>query len=271
MDQVLVKVHLPTTVLLSKWYETPLWSSWASRLDNSRTFYVLPDEYSLLVKATGYRPPHFRWSCGDANLIILGNSDPNSIRHDGQWISSLPQEFLLVKWAKTVHNERLDTSMKLRWDEAFSDAWNYYVRHRDLVRKIGKVIETDADGHNLTKTTMVLYAIGYVWFWPHIQDHTTKELAVKVIRERHLKREDHYVEYPGMVDPKRVVADKLATHILYDKECDGQKGWDLSSWIYPEVNTDYQYLKKEFGHTDLYHLPQLPESPLPQLWYMEKK
>jgi hypothetical protein len=232
---------------------------------------VLPDEYSFLAEATGYRPLHFRWKCGELNLVILGNADPNQVKQKGQWTDSLPQDHILTRWARRVHHERMDTSRKVVWDLAFTESRRYHTKHRELVRKIGKVLQVDMDSHNLTKSTLVHYALGYMWFWPQEHDPATRDLAEMVMKEHHRKREDHYCEYPGIMDSKKVVADRLGAHILVDKGNDGQRGWRISSWLYPDVVTDYEHIKKEFGHTNLYHLKNLPKLPLPQLWYSEKK
>jgi len=266
-----VKVHLPSTVLLTNWYQSSLWSGWASRLDDTHIYYVQPEVYSILAKASGYRPPHFLWHCGNTPLVILGNADPKVVKHDGLWMDSLPKDHILTKWAMKVHHQRQDASMKEKWDNCFDEARQYNVRHRELTRKIAKIMDLDMDCHNFTKTTLVHYAFGYMWYWKQPYDPDTKLLAERVIKEWHLQRENHYIEYPGLMDARKVVADRLAASLMTDKKDDGQKGWHIPSWIYPGIMKDYEFIRKHYCDINLYDVKNQPQLPLPQFWYLEKK
>lgn len=273
MQRVLVRVHLPSTVLHTKWYEKPLWQSWATRLDWSHTFYVLPGEYRILAEATGYRPPHFKWSCGDIRLVILGNADPACVSDNIYWTDSLPQQNILSEWAKTLHAERLDAKKAEKWDHVYAEAFKYHVKFRDLVRKIGKVLDVDRDCHNLTRTRLVLFAMGYLFFWQGSHDQTTKELAKRIFKEYHTNKEDHNNGYPGERDILNIIADRLTAHLLLEFENDGQRGWKIpENWLTSaDMKSQYESIKKEFGHINLYDLRYLPRPPLPQLWYRENK
>jgi hypothetical protein len=268
--QTRVNVDNPPPVLITEWHKNPLWASWASRIDSSNMFYVLPDEYSILVEATGVRPQHFRWRCGEKILYILGHADPNTLKYDIKWTEALPQHHILTRWSQRIHHERSDESKRKIWDKAFYKAWRYHLNHRTIARLIGKIVDLDMDSHNMTQTLLVLYALGYLWYWPEAQDKSIKDLALSVFLELHLKKEDHNPQFIGEIDSKRLIVDKLAAYVItFQDKKDHQNGWNIRSWIPVDKQTDYEYLKKEFGHNDLFKCLNEPKPPMPQFYYFE--
>ncbi len=264
----MVYPDLKNTILLSNWDKSMLWASWATRLDDTHLFYVTPDEYSMLVRSTDFRPPHFRWKCGDQTLVILGNADPDNILKCGVWTNTLPDNNLIVKWALQV--DRMREKFDKEWSKAFEEAREYHVLHRDLVRKIATVLHLDMDSHNLSKTTLVLHAVAFKWFWPYVKDKVTTDLSDQVIEQFHLKCEDHYSEFLGHVDVKKLVVDRLATHILIDTK-DKEGGWNITSYIVPQMKNTYDQIKEVHGHLNLYELKHWAPCELPKMRYYERK
>lgn len=252
-----VTVDITKNILLSEWHKSPLWASWATRLDDSHTYYLLPEEYNVLVDATGLRPRHFVWNCGDTRLVILGNADPSSVRHGILYTSDLPCSNTLVKWASIVHNERCDFSRQAKWDIAFLSQWNQLVKHRRLVRHIGSQMDIDMAAIDIRKTTLVQYALAYLYHWPDsTKSAQIRELALRVVKELYSTKEDHCPEFPGVIDAKKLVVDRIATHLEKDKENDGARGWNIAPYIPMCCADDFKWIRREFGHLDMYYVQQ---------------
>ena len=92
-------------------------------------------------------------------LVILGNADSNHVKQEGQWTGCLPQDHTLTKWARKVHHERLDTSHKVVWDFAFTESWQYHMKHCEVVWKISNVLEVDMDKNYSSALCNSIYVV----------------------------------------------------------------------------------------------------------------
>ena len=224
------------------WSKHTLWCGWMSRLDNTHMWYVLPLEYEILKKLTGVGPPYVQVKIGGRlTLRFLGKEDnltmpPGNVWLE-EWEDGLPshlegllndRERLLTNWARAIHNDM--KTKKDIWDNAYEEGIVYFLKHRHLVRCVGRVLDESMEDHDLTKTNLVLYALAYMWYWPkHLErDEQVKKLSGEVVRMRHLAQEDHHPEHReiehGEVNARRLFCDRLSVHIQKNPGEDGQNG-----------------------------------------------
>ena len=248
-----VQIDITKTILLSDWYTSPLWASWATRLDDSHMFYVLPEEYNILVRVTGVIPSHFVWHIGVTGIVVLGNADPTTVRHSMFYNTNIPCNTTLAKWASILENHRNDEKQRTKWDSAFYAQWQWTLRHRQLTRHIGRLLEVDMDDMDIPKSTLVQYALAYLYHWPDSHDNMIlKESATRVVRELYLNKSDHKAEFTGIIDSKKLIADCLALHVASDKK-DEERGWNIDSYLPECCKEDFKHVKKEYGHIDMYY------------------
>ena len=246
-------VFLEHFCTMSAWKQNPLWTSWATSLDKTDIWYVLPEEYHILCKATQLLPAYSTWTKDNVTLYILGKLSTASITQSDFWCEQMPTDTSLSKWAKYVHHQKIeDPVTRQKWEIAYKSAWDYFLTHRKLVRLVGRLLGTDMENHDLTKTTLFHYALAYLWHWDGPQDSAMKELAWAVVREQHLSREDHHPEFSGTVDFSKLVTDRLAVHLQKDTKNDGMRGWGIDAWIPEQGKEQFSFMKKQHGHKDLY-------------------
>ncbi len=220
-DELTVWIHtlLPDTY----WYEDEVWAGWATQLDSSNIWYVLPDEYEILAFNTGLRPMCLKARCGAIDLRILGIAVPEQVA-GRLWRDDLPVDGTICQWASAVYEDMKNTGREELWQKAFIGALEYFKHHRHLVRCAGHLLGIDMDDHDLTKTKLFHYALGYLWHWSAEQCDQMKDLAWKVVRERHLTQEDHHPEFMGQVDALKLFTDRLSVGIQKSTRCDGEGG-----------------------------------------------
>ena len=232
---------------------------------------MLPEEYNILAKATGLRPCHFLWQCDDRKIVILGNTT-NTVKHDTIWTSDLPDDCSLAKWAAVIHEERLHPEKQILWDEAYAAQHNEVVKRRQFARHIGNLLNEQMDSHSLTQTTLVRYAEAYLYYWPKSDYYPSdvRPLALSILKDHHYKKENHQPLFAGKVDLKRLIIHCLADHLLEEFN-DNEKGWKIDHLIEDEYVDEFQEIKGEYGHIDMYQVKQIAAPPPQRFWYMEPK
>ena len=241
---------LPTTCLDS------IWSSWATQLDRSDVMYVLLDEYKILAKATGYTIPYVEATCGSIDMLFIGRKSlqegtPLQFWHENfQGVDDVKTQF-----AQILNEDLRDPKMAAHWRQSFKESVSYFGVHRWLVRNIGNLLGVDMDDHDLTKTTLVLYALGYLWHWPAEKpddNDIRKDAAWKVVTECHLTQEDHHPEFHGsQVDASKLFCDRLAVHLQKDVS-DGVGGWNVNEkWLPTELIPQWRAFREKHCHINL--------------------
>ncbi len=254
------------------WKQSPLWQGWATKLDNTHLWYMLPIEYNILCKLTEQQPIYLEANIADRiTLYFLGTNKqlamPAGEIWQDEWKDGLPEklaskldekEKVLIHWA-----ERLWSSLKENrdhWDKAYKDGLVYFLRHRHLVRSVGKLLEESMEDHDLTKTNLVLYALAYSWYWPEERDEVDTKLARAVIHKRHLAQEDHHPEFEsGVINPHRLFCDRLAVHIQKNPGDDEEFGWKIVDWIPETLRPKFEEFHAENKDNNLYEIRTYPE------------
>ncbi len=264
-------IHLVSRLLHDPtWHHVYLWAGWATQLDGSPIWYVLPNEYDLLMTVTDYRPSYVEANCGAIQMKILGVVSPELIV-GMLWADNLPVEGTLSQWAHAVHNDSKKTGRADMWQKSYHEAEEYFKCHRHLVRCAGQVLGIDMEDHDLTKTKLFHYALGYLWHWSSEQCDHMKDLAWKVVRELHLTQEDHHPEFEGMVNPQKLFTDRLAVGIQKNKIQDDIGGWNVDAWIPQHLQVEWQEFKELNGHINLYNVLGMETLELPDVSIVIKK
>ncbi len=247
----------------SRWQILPLWVAWATQLDNSGLWYVMDDEYETLISVIEIaHVPYVAVRCGEVSMKIIGYQkycEEFKEKQEHIWCDEYSQISekkmdLLAKWAKIVHeNMKLPGQWEV-WESAYQDAVEYFQLHRQIVRYMGQTLGLDMEDHDLSKTRLFHYALGYLWHWKGDHDSSIKDLAWEIVRERHLKKEDHHPEFTGgQVDSSKLFCDRLSVHLQKDREDDGCKGWGIAAkWLPPMLLADWETFKEIHMHKNLY-------------------
>ena len=230
-----------------------IWSSWATQLDDSDALYVLSDDYDTLACATGVNVPHIRVTCGSTKMSFIGRV-PDRKTTWKFWHENFAEN-AMTRFARILDEDLCNPDMVSHWDQSYKESLAYFRMHRRLVCGVGGLLGIDMDDHDLTKTTLVLYALGYLWHWPAqkpADGDIRKEAAWKVVREGHLTREDHHPEFSGgPVDAAKLFCDRLAIHLQKDPD-DGVGGWGIDAkWLPTSLIAEWQTFRQKHGHIDL--------------------
>ena len=262
--------------LEADWMNNGMWSSYATRLDNSDIFYVLPDEFQFLVSKTEFEPTHLDANCDGISMKILGRA---KCSNETQMVCSFWSDDLvdddttLCLWAKALENDMSKSPERRQiWTQAYGDALAYFEKHRQLVRCAGQLLGIDMDNHDLTKTTIFHHALGYLFHWPEKegQDDEMKALAWKIVRERHQNQEDHHPEYQGgSINAHKLFVDRISVGIQKNPmRDDNQRGWGIEAWIPQELRSEWDSFKQRNGHLDMNQILDMESVPLPDMTLM---
>ena len=246
------------------WHQASLWAGWATQLDGSHIWYVLPNEYDILVTMTDIRPNYVDATCGAIRMRILGTLSPELVT-GRLWHDDLPVDGTLSQLAHAVHKDMEQTGRADIWHKSYQEAEEYFKRHRHLVRCSGLILGIDMEDHDLTKTKLFHYAIGYLWHWSAEQSTQMKDLAWKVVREQHLTQEDHHPEFEGIVNPHKLFVDRLAVGIQKNKIKDDIGGWKLDTWIPQVLQVEWHEFKQLSGHINMYDVLDMETLDLPEM------
>ena len=239
------------------WAAHPVWLAYATRLDQSRIMYFLPDLYDALVAATGTECGYYgaRSASGDVVLRIVGVLDGEQPLGPF-WDKNLklPEEASrarrLLLFGQAVQHE-----LSAEWDISCRASDWYLTVHRNCVRALGRALGVDMEDHDLTKTRIVQVALGYLWHWVgEARDERVLQLAGDAIKAGHLELENHHPEYDGTVDCDKLFTDRVAVHLQKD-DPDGAHGWSLNMKFIPEQYKDlWDNFKVKHMHLNLYEI-----------------
>lgn len=232
-----------------------IWSSWATELDRSRVMYVLPNDYDILAHATGHNIPYVEVTCGSIKMRLIGHKSRQKVASQFSHENFLMKDNAMIQFARILNKDVRDPKMAAPWERSFTESLSRFRFHRCLVRNIGKLLGIDTDGHGLTKTTLVLFALGYLRYWPvqkPADDDIRKKAACRVVVEGHLTQEDHHLEFLGdRVNVDKLFCDRLATHL--EKCVFGEAGgWDMDERLIPiQLIRQWRAFREKHGHIDL--------------------
>ena len=239
------------------WAAHPLWLAYATRLDQSRIMFFLPDMYDALVAVTGVDYGYYgaRSASGDVVLRIVGVLDGEQPLGPF-WDKNLklPEEGIPPRARRLLDFGRaVPVSVELDISCRASD-W-YLTVHRNCVRALGRALDVDMEDHDLTKTRIVQVALGYLWHWVgEARDERVLQLAGDAVKAGHLELENHHPEYDGSVDCDKLFTDRVAVHLQKD-DPDGAHGWSLDMKFIPEQYRDsWDCFKVQHMHLNLYEI-----------------
>lgn len=208
-----------------------VWSAWCTELCPG-VFYVTPKEYEILAVLTGKRPNILK-TINVGGRVTLNVLKDTPISHKTWLPSDVPEEIRdkpEIKFAKIIEEHKHKC-----W---FLDAWkkssDYTKKHLNNVRYIGEHSKVDMRDHDLTKTTMVIIALGLAW---HVDAKSSegysedlKTEAMNLVEKFHLEAEDHHPQH-GVFNIKRLTVDRFSVH-LQKMENDGKNGGGMGmDWL----------------------------------------
>ena len=248
----------------TEWAAHPVWLAYATKLDQSRVMFFLPDMYDALVTVTGVEYGYYGAfsDSGDIALRIVGvYNGEQPLGPFWDYNLKLPEEGIphhtrrLLNFGREVQKE-----LPLRfveWDISCRASDCYLTVHRKCVRALGRALYVDMEDHDLTKTRIVQVALGYMWHWigdKSLRDESLMRLAVDTIKAGHLELENHHPEYDGALDCDKLFTDRVAVHLQKD-EPDGAHGWSLDMKFIPEQYRDqWDNFKVKNMHLNLYEV-----------------
>jgi len=258
LDQDSLKTYVMVNMNSHEWLLNPMWVAWATELDSTSLWYVMDDDYDLLTSVTKISVPYVQVKCGNVSFRIIGARSDLKRVDPCLWDNRYSVEGdvscdVMIKWAKAVQASMNDEGRKVLWKHAYYDAVDYYKLHRKIVRCVGEALAVNMDDHDLTKTTLFHYALGYLFHWYGEHEDTLRKLAWEVVRTKHLKREDHHPEYDnGPVNAVKLFCDRLSVHLQKD-ENDGSNGWLLAEQYIPlNLQSEWSAFKRRHSYVNLY-------------------
>ena len=252
------------------WALDPHFLAYATRLDRTNIFYFQPQVYRALKTVWGRAGPKFWpvYTNNDDVYFVVGlyagrqpigpfwDQDASFERlHESPLMYSpqMPHLFDLFRFAKDIQ-PLVDTPQVAH---ALHEAMRYHALHRCVVRRLGRVTNVDMDDHDLTKSRIVQVALAYAWHWDdEPQDDGLLDAAKRAILGGHNECENHHLEYAdvgfGQVDYEKLLVDRLSVHLVKDK-VDKEQGWGmLPKWIPHYLDDQWERLKNDNKHVNLY-------------------
>ena len=255
--------------LTDDWMRDPYWVSWATKFDNSDLVYFLPEVYETLTLLTGKSFDFVPVWYGDILLYLVGF-------YDGEqpfgpfWHNSFNDKLKcldarmvrLCAFAETLQRDlnESDSDRLYLWSKSFRESRDYFIMHRLIVRRVGRLLDVDMDDHDLTKSRIVQIALGFLWHWPGENERSSqmKKLALDSVHAGHLEVEDHHPEHEttgmGSVDVHKLFVDRLSVHLQKDVP-DKRGGWNIDPKFIPSQYQD-EWASFLMGHfkIDLYQV-----------------
>jgi len=243
----------------------PMFVAWGTTLDDSRILYMLPEEYNLVSRLTKTKPSVIKAIIGTIHIYILGLTDEHTslalwnlvdLRQPSKEAS------VLCRWAYELYSDISYNFTSGLWCEALQHSIQESKQHRKVVQAIGLQIGIRMLDHDLTKTTLVQYALAYLnhWSWP--QDDRLRELAAEVLFKRHLELESHHQEYrKGDVEISKLFCDTLASHLIKNPDVK-EMGWNIDVTLIPSMcRAHWHVFKLQHNKVNLYEVIQKCKCP----------
>ena len=234
------------------WKLSPVWSSWASRLDDGNIAFYLPETHEALTFLTGRRVDYIRArAVGSTTILFLVGysvgeqtfgpfSSEEFVAKMDQIPSQMSRKLYFARKLQAVLN-KCESDRSWRWIKSYREAMQYFSIHRGTVMAVGKLLGINMNDHDLTKTRLVQIALGLLWHWPG--DRTADEsqltdVAMDAIRAGHLEVENHHPEFESAnadrVDVHKLLTDRVCIHLQKDPK-DTKKGWDVNLNFIPTI------------------------------------
>ena len=259
LDQDHLKTYVMMNITDQEWLLHPMWVTWATELDSTGLWYMLDDDHDLLTSFTNIVVPYIQVKCGNISFKIIGHSPylnkaDACLWNDKYCLTGIVSSDVMIKWAKAVQESMKDEGKNVLWKHAYYDALDYFKLHRKIVRCVGEALDVNMDDHDLSKTTLFQYALGYLFHWRGEHEDGLKTLAWEVVNKRHLEKEDHHPEYKnGAVDPIKLFCDRLSVHLQKDKDNDKCNGWLIADHFIPvHFQREWSAFKRRHTYIDLY-------------------
>ena len=264
----------------SKWYESRIWFSYATQLDNSQLYYFLPDRFQALWRLTGEYYDYAAVNIGDIQLFIMGHCDKKQ-PFAPFWTPIMTKNltrYLPNLSVPALHELRFALSMEqdfenrgnyhhvLNFEEAWDECRRYQMTHRKYVVAIGDALGISMQSHDLTKTRLVECALAYLWHWrsgngPH--QSTLYNIALDVVKHCHTELESHHPQFGEGLNTDEMFVDRIAVRIQKQSPVLDANGFDLEDKYIPEnCKEAWKRFKTEHSHHNLYKIFD-PE----KIWY----
>ena len=258
-DGLLLRRELSLKFIFSA---NPLWLSYATRLDETRLMYVLPDMHQALSLLTGVEMKYFEGKIGDMKLYIIGLWDLEQ-PFGPFWESGLtiPTEGISTRakhmfhFGEIIQNEILKHLEELK--ECYRKSASYLYIHRAYVLAVGRALGIDMQDHDLSKTNILILALGFLWHWGVTQiprSNRVVECATQTVLIGHLQFENHHPQFLGDLDVYKMFADRISVHLQKDPE-DNEGGWGIHPhFIPPECKDNWIAFKEKHRYINMYNV-----------------
>ena len=141
------------------------------------------------------------------------------------------------------------------WKRAFHQSQQYFRIHRDTVLRVSNILNLFCPGHDLTKTKLVIIALGFCWHW---EDNTKQEFilenAMNLVKICHLQLEDHHPQCEDETAWDLLFCDRISVHMqkstcpIYE-----ERGFDLDpKFIPPEASDKWLAFKQRYIDINLW-------------------
>ncbi len=251
------------------WLTNALWQGWATRLDQTNLWYMLPVEYNLLVKITKMEPPYCEVTVGgELVLWFVGTTSEQADNADKKEKQNLPgqiwtdqykdglpkaiqttlnhEELVMIEWAQMLYDQ-LQSPDCDKWHKAYDTVMQYWLEHREMARRIGRLLCQSMEDIHLGSTTLMKYAQAYTGYWNGAHDQKLKDQAFLFMHQPSWNDEGQ------IVNEQRLFCDLLAVHLIEDRD-DKEKGWRIKHFVPKIYLKQFTKFHTEHGETDIYQV-----------------
>lgn len=250
----------------ARWVNDALWRSWASELDDTQLFYLLPDRYEALSRLTNTNYAYQKAQIGDIQIYILGFTtkqakfgpyiDERVRQNLSDCLPYLGTAFLAeLKFALLLQNEiNKNAENFFMWRRAFANSQQYFKIHRDMILRVSGVLNLFCPGHDLTKTRVVLAGLGYWWHWVGEHNEEILQSAISLCNICHLEIEDHHPQCGETIDYELMFVDRISVHMQKSQQpIYENRGFDIDPKFIPiEAADKWIHFKERFKHINLW-------------------
>ena len=250
-----------------QWVNDSVFRSWATELDKTQLFYMIPERYEALKQLTGATFPAIPVTIGKVDIVLLGVT--SKVPRFGPWVNSRMIKQILssnldfdegvlsqFKFAMLFQNYvDSDSEYHCQMKKALDASMNWFRLHRKVVNRVFKALMLDDKGHDLTKDRLVQVALGYIWHYPQeYKNNKLMDAANDVIRFSHFNKESHYLNSKKKVNWEHLFADRLAYHLQNtENPVYQERGFDVASRYIPaEAKDQWDTFKNIHGCVNLW-------------------
>ena len=133
------------------WKLSPVWSSWASRLDDGSIAFYLPETHEALTFLTGRRVDYIRTrAVGSTTILFLVGYSVGEQTFGPFWSeefaakmdqipSQMSRKLYFARKLQAVLN-KCESDRSWRWIKSYREAMQYFSIHRGTVMAVGKLL-----------------------------------------------------------------------------------------------------------------------------------